>query len=161
MEMSNLIMPIMLQMAGILVVIAEVIIPSGGVLAILSIGLFGYSIYIVFINISTSAGFVLLGVDAVLLPILVIIGLKLLAKSPVTLKTSLSSKDGIISQPPELEKFMGLEGIATSDLRPSGTAKIDGKRVDVVTRGEYLEKDSEIVVYSVKGNQVIVAAKDS
>ena len=161
MDMSDLLIPIILQLSGVFVVIAEVIIPSGGVLAILSIGLFGYSVYMVFTNISPSAGFVFLGVDAVSLPVLVIIGLKLLAKSPVTLNTKLSSRDGVVSQSPELEKYIGLEGLSLSDLRPSGTARIDGKRVDVVTRGEYLEKNSEIVVHSVKGNQVIVTRKDS
>ncbi len=50
MNTTNLIFPIILQLAGVVVVIAEVIIPSGGMLAILSIGLFGYSIYMVFIN---------------------------------------------------------------------------------------------------------------
>ncbi len=161
MNTTSLIFPILLQLAGVVVVIAEVIIPSGGMLAIFSIGLFGYSIYMVFINISTSAGFVFMGVDAVMLPILIIVGLKLLAKSPATLSTKLSSKDGIVSQSPDLEKYVGLEGIALSDLRPSGSARIDGKRVDVVTRGEYLEKNSAIVVFSVTGNQVIVGTKDS
>ncbi len=130
-------------------------------LAVLSAGLFGYSIYFVFQKVSLSAGFVLLSVDAVMIPVLVIVGLKLLAKSPATLRTRLSSKDGVVSQAPELEKYIGLEGIALSDLRPSGTARIEGKRVDVVTRGEYLEKNSAIVVYSVTGNQIIVISKDS
>ncbi len=39
-------------------------------------------------------------------------------------------------------------------------AIIDGKRVDVVTRGEYIEKDSEITVTAVTGNQIIVCEKD-
>jgi membrane-bound serine protease (ClpP class) len=39
-------------------------------------------------------------------------------------------------------------------------AIIDGKRVDVVTRGEYIEKDSAIMVIAVTGNQIIVRKKD-
>ena len=80
----------------------------------------------------------------------------MLAKSPLTLNKKLSSKEGILSQSPELQSYLGQEGIALSDLRPSGIARINGKRVDVVTRGEYLEKNTPIVVHSVTGNQVIV-----
>ena len=156
MHSSSLIFPIFLQLLGVLVVIAEIIVPSGGMLAILSISVFGYSIFLVFNNFSTTAGFIFLGIDAVTLPFLIIIGLKMLAKSPLTLNKKLSSKEGILSQSPELQSYLGQEGIALSDLRPSGIARINGKRVDVVTRGEYLEKNTPIVVYSVTGNQVIV-----
>ena len=61
--MAELFVPILLQLAGVIVVIAEVIIPSGGILAVLAISLLGYSIYMVFTNISPSAGFVFLGID--------------------------------------------------------------------------------------------------
>ena len=137
MNPSVFFMPILLQLAGVVVIIAEVIIPSGGLLAALSLGLFGYSLYMVFHNISPSVGFVFLCADAVLIPVTIVIGLKLLAKSPVSLKTSLSSKDGVTSQSPTLDTYTGSSGIAVTDLRPSGIALIQGKRVDVVTRGEY------------------------
>jgi membrane-bound serine protease (ClpP class) len=41
-------------------------------------------------------------------------------------------------------------------LRPSGTALIDGKRIDVVTEGIYLLQDSVIKVTAVKGPRVVV-----
>ena len=161
MNPSVFFMPILLQLAGVVVIIAEVIIPSGGVLAILSLGLFGYSLYMVFQTISPSIGFIFLCADAVLIPITIVIGLKLLAKSPVSLKTSLSSKDGVTSQSPTLDTYTGSSGIAVTDLRPSGIALIQGKRVDVVTRGEYLEKNSPITVDTVTGNQIIVVKNEN
>ena len=65
-------------------------------------------------------------------------GLKLLAISPATLRKELSSEDGVTAQPAEMEKYIGMEGVAVTDLRPAGAAFINGKRVDVVSRGEYL-----------------------
>lgn len=157
---SNLNLPILLQLVGVIVIIAEIIIPSGGLLSLLAIGIFGYSLYIVFTGISTAAGIVFVTADIILIPVLVITGLKLIARSPVTLRKELSRAEGVVSQSEELEKFMGLEGTALTDLHPSGIAEINGKRVDVVSRGEYLEKNSKIVVYSVRGNQIIVREKD-
>ena len=64
------------------------------------------------------------------------------------------------SQSSELESYVGTQGNAVTDLRPAGIAVINGKRVDVVTRGEYLDKDSAIIVTAVTGNQIIVRKKD-
>lgn len=48
------------------------------------------------------------------------------------------------------------EGITVTDLHPTGTVLIDGKRIDVVTEGSYIEKGSQVKVMQVKGNQVVV-----
>ena len=157
---GNLITPIILQLLGVAVIIAEVIIPSGGILSILATGIFGYSIYLVFSGVSNVAGAAFLIVDIITLPIVVIIGLKMLAKSPVTLRKTLSSKEGVSSQSPELEQYLNVEGTTVTDLRPAGMARINGKRVDVVSRGEYIDKNMNIYVSDVTGNQIIVREKE-
>lgn len=157
---DSLFLPIILQLAGVVVIIAEIIIPSGGILSIVAIGVFGYSLFIVFNEISMTIGFAFVAADLILIPVLVIVGLKLLARSPATLRKTLSRKEGVSSQSSELESYVGTQGNAVTDLRPAGIAVINGKRVDVVTRGEYLEKDSAIIVTAVTGNQIIVRKKD-
>jgi len=157
---DSLFLPIVLQLAGIVVIIAEIILPSGGILSIAALGLFGYSLFIVFNEISNTVGFAFVAADLVLIPVLVIVGLKLLARSPVTLRKTLSRKEGVSSQSSELDSYIDMEGTAVTDLRPAGTAVINGKRVDVVTRGEYFEKDSVILVIAVTGNQIIVRKKE-
>lgn len=157
---DSLFLPIILQLAGVVVIIAEIIIPSGGILSIVAIGVFGYSLFIVFYEISMTIGFSFVAADLILIPVLVIVGLKLLARSPATLRKTLSRKEGVSSQSSELESYVGTQGNAVTDLRPAGIAVINGKRVDVVTRGEYLEKDSAIIVTAVTGNQIIVRKKD-
>jgi len=157
---DSLFLPIVLQLAGIVVIIAEIILPSGGILSIAALGLFGYSLFIVFNEISNTVGFAFVAADLVLIPVLVIVGLKLLARSPVTLRKTLSRKEGVSSQSSELDSYIDMEGTAVTDLRPAGIAVINGKRVDVVTRGEYFEKDSVILVIAVTGNQIIVRKKE-
>lgn len=153
---KNILLPVALQLIGTIVVFVEVIVPSGGLLAILALSLFGYSIYFAIENISMAVGLGFVCADMVILPIVVVIGFKYLAKSSATLSKELSSESGVSSQSKELETLMGEEGVATSDLRPSGTALIDNKRVDVVSRGDYISKSSKIIVHKVTGNQIIV-----
>ena len=157
---DSLLLPIILQLVGVVVIIAEIILPSGGILSIAALGVFGYSLFIVFNEISMTIGFFFVAADLILIPVLVIVGLKLLARSPVTLRKTLSRKEGVSSQSSELESYVGTQGNAVTDLRPAGIAVINGKRVDVVTRGEYIEKDSAIIVTAVTGNQIIVRKKD-
>ena len=157
---DSLLFPIILQLVGVVVIIAEIILPSGGILSIAALGVFGYSLFIVFNETSMTIGFSFVAADLILIPVLVIVGLKLLARSPVTLRKTLSRKEGVSSQSSELESYVGTQGNAITDLRPAGIAVINDKRVDVVTRGEYLEKDSAIIVSAVTGNQIIVRKKD-
>lgn len=152
--------PVFLQLVGILVIIAEIILPSGGILSILATGLFGYSLYLVFTNISASAGMAFIIADLFIVPILVYFGIKFLAQSPATLRTKLSKEDGVTAQSLDQNDYLGSLGLAITDLRPSGVATIDDQRLDVVTRGEYLEKQTEIIVIAVRGNQIVVKQKD-
>jgi len=58
---------------------------------------------------------------------------------------------------PEADKLTGKIGEAVTDLRPSGFAMIDGRKVDVISRGEMIKKGEKIKVISVQGNKLIVA----
>ena len=158
---DSLLLPLILQLVGVVVVIAEIILPSGGILSIVALGVFGYSLFVVFSEISMTAGFAFVVADLVLIPVLVILGLKLLARSPVTLRKTLSREKGVSSQPSDLDSYIDMQGTAVTDLRPAGKAIINGKRVDVVTRGEYFEKDAMIIVTAVTANQIIVRKKDN
>ncbi len=156
----ELFVPIALQLFGVAVVIAEIVIPSGGLLGLLAVLLFGYSLYVVFHDISTAAGMVFVVVDIVSLPVLVWIGIKLLARSPATLSSTLSSAAGVSSQSPELLRYKDKEGEALTALHPAGAALIDGRRVDVMSRGEFIEKGSPVVVIEVAANRVVVRRKE-
>jgi membrane-bound ClpP family serine protease len=153
---NPLIFPIILQLLGILIIMAEILIPSGGILAMLATALFGYSLYSVFTSISPSMGYGFILADLIIIPVIVIFGFKTLAKSSVTLKKRLSSAQGVNVQEKTLDQYIGMEGLAVTDLRPSGIAIIAKKRFDVVTDGTYLAKDSSLMVVAVTGNQIIV-----
>ena len=58
----------------------------------------------------------------------------------------------------EQPQLLHQEGKALTTLRPSGTALINGKRVDVVTEGVLLERGTPLRVIAVEGLRVVVRA---
>ncbi len=157
---AELILPVVLQLVGIAVIIAEFILPSGGVLTIAALGAFGYSIYHVFRNVSPEVGVFFVVGDIILIPILIVIGMKILARSPVALAAQMSSSAGVSSQDESHKALLGKTGEVLSDLRPAGRALIEGKKYDVVSGGDYIESGSKITVSQVSGNRIVVLKPD-
>ncbi len=58
--------------------------------------------------------------------------------------------------PPEQSDVVGKVGRALTILRPAGTVEIDGRRLDVVTEGEFIPSDSLVQVVKVEGTRVVV-----
>ena len=56
----------------------------------------------------------------------------------------------------ERPELLERTGTALTPLRPSGTAVIDGKRVDVVTEGQMIEPGTPVRVVAVEGLRVVV-----
>ncbi len=79
----------------------------------------------------------------------------------VTLRQTLSREQGVMSQSEYMDEYMGVEGTALTNLRPSGIALLNDRRADVVTRGEFLDKGTPVIVIKVTGNQIIVKKRNS
>lgn len=75
-------------------------------------------------------------------------------------KFALTTSVGAGSQIPdcveETSGLVGATGVASTPLRPSGAAVIDGKRLDVITTGDLIDPGSQIRVVSVQGSKVTV-----
>jgi membrane-bound serine protease (ClpP class) len=57
----------------------------------------------------------------------------------------------------EHDDLMGSTGTALSTLRPAGTVLIDGKRYDVVSDGDFIEKGATVKVSEVVGGKIVVS----
>jgi len=73
----------------------------------------------------------------------------------ITLETVESSQEGFKSAE-IFSVLVGKVGIALNDLHPVGKAEINGQRVDVVTEGEYIEKNTPVIVAEVDGSRIVV-----
>ena len=58
----------------------------------------------------------------------------------------------------EKPELLNGTGVALTQLRPSGTASINGQRVDVVTEGGLIERGTAVKVVAVEGARVVVRA---
>jgi membrane-bound serine protease (ClpP class) len=94
--------------------------------------------------------------------IIIIILLRFLPKSTMLNKLVLQDKVEAKSGYADKEVFpdiIGVVGTALTDLRPSGAAMINGKRIDVVTEGDYIDHGSEIIVKIAEGSKIVVIKK--
>ena len=56
----------------------------------------------------------------------------------------------------DFSSLRGMTGVAASYLRPAGVAQIDGKRVDVLTQGEFIAAGTPVRVTRVEGARIFV-----
>lgn len=56
----------------------------------------------------------------------------------------------------DLNYFIGRDGVARTVLRPAGIGEIEGVKLNVVSDGDYIEKDAPIRVERVEGNRIVV-----
>ena len=54
------------------------------------------------------------------------------------------------------EHLKGEEGIADTDLHPSGWMRTKDQRLFVVSEGEFIDKEKKIIILSVDGNRILV-----
>jgi membrane-bound serine protease (ClpP class) len=153
---------IILLLVGIVLVILETLLPSGGILGILATACLIGAITLGFMQSPATGWLVVLAV-LICVPILVLLGLKVLPSTSIGRKMILAEykhdKDargraGVDDE--DFESLEGKSGTTVTELRPSGIAEIEGKRYSVVSESEMMEPGVEIVVKDVEGNNIIV-----
>ena len=151
---------------GIVLVIVELFIPSMGVLATASGACFVAAIVMGF-SVSTGWGLGMLGGVIVVVPILLLLGFKVFPHTPIGRRLILAGPDrseverGSDVSSESLHDLLGRTGRAISTLRPAGLVEIDGRRVDVITSGEWIDAGQPIVVSEVEGNRAVVRVAES
>lgn len=163
--MSPLTWSILLMIVGLLLVMVEVFIPSGGVLGVLSIGSLIASIVLAFYHRGIETGFMFLAVAAVSVPTVVVLALRWWPSTPMGKRLLLDVPDGdeVLPDSPQrqrLRQLVGKVGVAKSLMLPSGAVDVDGLTVDALSEGMPIEAGQHVVVIKVRGNHVIVRPTD-
>jgi membrane-bound serine protease (ClpP class) len=132
-----------LYAVGIGLLVAEALMP-GIVMGILGAGALVTSVIFGFkYHWGLAAGQIALALGVV--PVAFVLGLK-----RVSLKTSLG--EGASNG----QALVGREGETQMDLRPAGMVTIDGRKFDVVTTGERVDRGKRVRVVKVEGNRIVV-----
>lgn len=91
----------------------------------------------------------------VLASIIFLVGARFLPQIPVLNKLVLQTSVGGGGDP-AVSPLVGKTGLVRTRLAPGGKAEIDGKILDVVTEGEYVEAGEAVRVRSVQGSRIVV-----
>ena len=162
-------MELLFLLGGIILIgIEAFVIPGFGVVGVLGIALMIYAMFTMLLPAAPTAGDInaaLWGLSiaiiggAIALGLLIKRMLKTKAWQRISLATSETTDEGY-SGSIGMEAYVGKTGVAITMLRPAGTAMVEGKRIDVVTVGDFIEKDTEIVIARIDGNRIVVEKKD-
>lgn len=143
-------------LAGLILVGAEIFVP-GGILGVLGALL---------LLIAIAAGFVAFpaGGPYIALLIVLFVGVAFYLWVRIFPGTRLGKRMTVSNDLKDIKSsdddhtlLVGKEGVAISELRPAGYVMIEGRRVDVITRGDMIDKDTPVRVVAVDGNSVFVA----
>ena len=154
---------VILFVVGLLLLLAEIFfIPGFGLAGISGIAAILASIFLTFGNIIQAAYSILIAL------IVSVIGFFLLIKYvPSTrtwrkfvLSTEQKKELGYIVGTRDLKRLTGEKGVSITPLRPSGIVEVNGKKINVLTRGEYVDSNTKIKIINVEGNKIVVEAVD-
>ena len=145
-----------LVVVGLLMILCEVFIPGGVVgsvgAVVLAIGIVGGFTINMTLGMGLLSGSLVLGVIGLWL------WTKYFPRSSMGKRLILQTDAKLWHGYDDSKKFLvGKTGVTHTPLRPTGTAIIDGRRLDVVTQGEMIAPRLPVQVIEVEGNRVVVA----
>jgi len=143
-----------LLIAGVALLLAEVFLPGmiAGVLGVVC--LLGAAV-VGFAEFGPKVGSLILMAELLAGTVLTILWMRYFPKTPLGRKYILDPSTAAHA-PTEPEKWLGHEGVALTDLRPAGSARLEGEKVDVITNGEHLESGTRVKVVRVDGPSIFV-----
>jgi len=144
--------PALLQALSFGVALSEVVVPSFGILAVVSAGLLVWS-WILIAELPRAAALVFGAADLVLIPIGIKIAFSYLGRSPASHTTDLGTGSGLESLDRRLEAHVGSVVPVEAALRPTGKIRIGEELYEAQTAGEFVEKGARVKVVSVHGSR--------
>ena len=154
-----LVFAVFLYFACAALIIAEVFVPSGGLISIFALAcLIGGSV--IFFRHSAAAGWIGVGIAAVMIPTVLIFAYRIFPKTrfgkSVTLTPPERQQGDAIPDTSELRELLGEVGVVLTPLRPVGMCDFSEKRVECVAESGYVDKDKKVKVIDVESTQLTV-----
>ncbi len=144
---------IILVLLGTALVIIEMLLPGLGAPGIGGAVLCVGGVLAMYNYIGWNVMWVVLGVVLILIGSLYFItSSNKKKKNPLILTSSINQQEEV----PAHELSINDEGIALTELRPAGSALFSDRKYDVLTSGEFIEKNAPVKVLKIEGNKIIV-----
>ncbi|MFC1467323.1 NfeD family protein [Verrucomicrobiota bacterium] len=141
-----------LVIAGVLLISAETIVP-GGILGIFGSAALITAAVVGWMKFSEPYNYISIVGVLILSFAMIILWLRILPKTGISL-----SKDASDFKAPKgkTEVAVGTICETLSPLRPSGMAMLDGKRIDVITEGNWIDAHVQVKVIRTEGCRIFV-----
>lgn len=153
-----LMIAVILLAVGLAVVVLELFVPSGGILAIVAAAAIVGSVIAALMHENRAVGMTF----AVAEVIGVVVGLALIVKwwpnSSIgrRIAPELPREDEVLPDNRSLKQLVGKVGYAKSMMLPSGAVVVEGRTVNAVSEGMAIDAGEAVKVVEVRGNRVVV-----
>jgi membrane-bound ClpP family serine protease len=163
--MDPLVWAALLLLVGLILLVGEVFVPSGGVLGVLSVLSLGAGIVMAFYHRGIEAGVVFLTITAVVVPIALTSAFRWWPHTPMgrRLLLDVPRGDEVLPDNPQrraLRQLVGRFGVAKNVMLPSGAIEVGGQSFDAISEGMPIEAGQRVRVIEVRGNRVVVRPAD-
>jgi len=153
-----------LLVLGVFVIVVEMFVPSAGVLAVMATVLVISGIVMAFID-SPQAGAVVLLATVMAIPGLLMLLVKIWPSTPIGRRILLRAPEGKDVLPNEaetlaLKELVGQRGVALTAMLPSGIVRINGQSHDAVCEGFSVDPGEGVKVVAVRFNRIYVQPHD-
>jgi len=161
---SNAVFAVLLLVVGLAILAAEVFIPSGGLLGVITFFSLLVSLLFAYRAWGTSHPNVFLAFCAMLLmlvPTVIGLGLYILPQTSIGKKVLLEAPESqdlmpYLAESRRMEKLVGRFGTAMTMLNPGGMVRVDAERFHAFSEGLSIEPGDSVEVISVRGSSIVV-----
>lgn len=157
---TELVWPVMCLAVGLVLLLAEVFVPSGGLIGLLAVGFLGVSLYLGFTT--TAHGFKFVVALGVLMPLTLFAAIQLWPRSPLAKYIFLKPPTAEESAPEVkglgVEHLIGQFGRALTPLRPSGMVDFEGRRLEGLSEEGLIPAGALVRAVNIRTGQIVVRA---
>jgi len=148
-----------LYFVGILLLVAEIFLPSHALLTVAGLGLLSWAVYRTF-QLSELGGYVSLMLLAVILPTMVILAVRHWHRTPIGRRISppnpVLTVEDAGGRPDLLEPFIGQIGTSLTPLRPVGECRFGSQKVECVAESGMIDRGVTVQAVGIMNTSLAV-----
>jgi len=162
--METIFLIIVLILAALALIVVEICTPTFGTLALAALGALAWAVYLAF-GLSSVFGIVMVVALVLGMPVFLYWAVKVLPNTPLGRRLSLRKRPASpgegTPEADDLAHLVGAETTAETVLRPSGTVRVEGRRIVAQAEGGFIEKGAAVRIVRAAGTHVIVRKVES
>lgn len=160
-NMNPLVLAVICFVIAAVLAVADLLVPSGGVLAVASLVAALISVYFGFQS-GYTVGVVTLTLILIAIPLFIAVALRLWPHTPIGKRVILKAPDQpdstLAPEQSQLQELIGQVGVTQNSLMPCGFIKLNGRSYNAMCESGFIEAKENVVVTGIQQRNLIVAA---